>query len=72
MSREMQILDALRSGLENPYNLAKKIYTETPKNLLGAAAQNVFAHLIDLRERGIVECDQPFGFDTFFKLNTQK
>ena len=72
MSREMQILDALRSGSENPYNLAKKIYTETPKNLLGAAAQNVFAHLIDLRERGIVECDQPFGFETLFKVKTQK
>ena len=70
MSREVQILDALRSASENPYNLAKKIYTDTPSDLLGAAARNVFAHLIDLRERGLVECDQPFGFDSFFKLKT--
>ena len=70
MSREVQILDALRSASENPYNLAKKIYTDTPRDLLGAAARNVFAHLIDLRERGFVKCDQPFGFDSFFKLKT--
>ena len=70
MSREVQILDALRSGSENPYNLAKKIYTDTPRDLLGAAARNVFAHLIDLRERGLVECEHPFGFDSFFKLKT--
>ena len=70
MSREVQILDALRSASENPYNLAKKIYTDTPRDLLGAAARNVFAHLIDLRERGLVECEQPFGFDSFFKLKT--
>ena len=72
MNREMQILDALRLGSENPYNLAKKIYTETPKDLLEAAARNVFAHLIDLRERGIVECNLPLGFETFFKVKTQK
>lgn len=67
--REKQIIDALEFGPQNPFSLAQRIYSETTKNLLGAAARNVFAHLIDLRERGIVENEMPFGFEARFKLS---
>ena len=66
--REKQIIDALEFGPESSTGLAQRIYTETPTELLGAAARNVFAHLIDLRERAVVESDMPFGFHSQFRL----
>ena len=35
--------------------ITKIVYTEIDHRLIPAATRNVFAHLIDLRERGIVE-----------------
>ncbi|WP_092066781.1 MBL fold metallo-hydrolase [Poseidonocella pacifica] len=53
-SRERSILDALRKTPEStPHALAAEIYTETPRQLLPAAARNVLAHLIHLTERGL-------------------
>ena len=46
--REAEILAALRDGPVNAYALAGRIYTELPKNFIGAASLNVFAHLVDL------------------------
>lgn len=46
--REAAILDALATGPADAATLARQIYTETPPQLLGAAARNVLAHLVDL------------------------
>ena len=37
--------------------ITKMIYTEIDRRLIPAATRNVFAHLIDLKERGIIEFD---------------
>jgi glyoxylase-like metal-dependent hydrolase (beta-lactamase superfamily II) len=46
--REAAILEALERKSGTARDLAERIYTETPPALMGAAARNVFAHLIDL------------------------
>ena len=52
--REAQILALLAEAAFTPTELVERIYTETPPSLYGAARRNVFAHLIDLSERGLV------------------
>lgn len=52
--REAQILDRLAEGPSDAEGLARRIYAETPPELLPAATRNVLAHLVDLHGRGIV------------------
>jgi glyoxylase-like metal-dependent hydrolase (beta-lactamase superfamily II) len=54
ISREKQILLALKSQSATPEQIAKEIYHDLPEGLLHAAERNVFAHLIDLYQRGAV------------------
>lgn len=65
--REAQIRAALGAAPGTPADLARRIYTDTPAALLGAAARNVLAHLIDLHRRGLVACDGPPGEGTCFR-----
>ena len=53
--REAEILDALTAGPARAYDLASRIYTDTPTALMGAATRNVFAHLVDLVGKNRVE-----------------
>ncbi|MCT8329098.1 MBL fold metallo-hydrolase [Albidovulum sediminis] len=55
--REAQILAALAGGAADVPALAARIYTDTPAALLPAATRNVLAHLVDLMDRNLVECD---------------
>jgi len=64
--RETQILSALRDGPADSATLAARLYTETPPALLGAAARNVLAHLIDLHARDRVTTDGTPGPDSAF------
>lgn len=66
--REASILETLETGPKTPNILAAEIYQDTPQALLPAAARNVFAHLIDLSERGVVTPIGPLGPDVNFKL----
>ncbi|HBS49748.1 MAG TPA: MBL fold metallo-hydrolase [Rhodobacteraceae bacterium] len=52
--REAQILETLSRAPADARDLAARIYTDTPPALLPAAARNVFAHLVDLHQRGRV------------------
>lgn len=54
-AREKQILGALEMAPGTPYELATRIYTDVAPSLLPAAARNVLAHLIDLKERNLAE-----------------
>ena len=54
INREKQILKALKSQSATPEQITKEIYHDVPKGLLHAAERNVFAHLIDLYQRGAV------------------
>lgn len=56
--REREILNALDLAPADAAALASRIYTETPAPLLKAAERNVFAHLVDLTQRGEV---RPIG-----------
>ncbi len=53
MTRERAILDALQDGPATAFDLAERIYTDTPRALLPAAERNVLAHLIDLMGRSL-------------------
>lgn len=66
--RESQIREALGDGAATARQLAERIYTEIPRELIPAAARNVFSHLIDLGERKVAE---PIGIlspDARFRL----
>ncbi|MEM6499777.1 MAG: MBL fold metallo-hydrolase [Pseudomonadota bacterium] len=68
-SREAQITRALAEiGPATASDLAHAIYTDTPAALLPAAARNVLAHLIDLKQKSRVEHSEPFSENSFFTL----
>ena len=72
LQREAQILDLLRISPMSPKELANAIYTDTDQSLLGAAARNVFAHLIDLCSRGIVQTNGAPRFEkTYATFSTR-
>lgn len=56
-SRERQILLALRRGQATPLEIVPEVYGPLNPRLRGAAARNVFAHLLDLESRGVVFAD---------------
>lgn len=51
-NRENQILEVLSEGEATPTEIARRIYAELDPRLLPAAERNVFAHLLDLSDRG--------------------
>ena len=55
LDREKQILSTIKSIPMTAIEITRVVYTEIDHRLIPAATRNVFAHLIDLRERGIVE-----------------
>ncbi|MEW6299022.1 MAG: MBL fold metallo-hydrolase [Thermodesulfobacteriota bacterium] len=55
--RERQILDALGAGLTEIPAMVKRIYTDVPEFLHGAAGNSVLSHLIKLQKEGIVRQD---------------
>lgn len=67
LGREAEILEALADGPARAYDIACRIYTETPTALMGAATRNVFAHLVDLtgknavKPKGILESEAIFA-----------
>ncbi len=67
-ARARAILAALRTGPATPRELTPAIYTDTPPALLGAAALNVFAHLIEMTETNLAECEGPIRFDARFSV----
>lgn len=67
--REAQVLDQLgQHGPSTAMGLARRIYTETPPALLGAASRNVLAHLIDLTERNLTTTPSPLTADSQFHI----
>ena len=67
--RESQILARLDGKNATAREIADSIYEEIIPSLIPAATRNVFAHLLDLRERGLVKSlDRPRP-GTIFALN---
>jgi len=55
LEREAQIRTTIKTAPLSAVEITPLIYTDVDKSLIPAATRNVFAHLIDLNERGIVE-----------------
>ena len=53
--RDEQILEGLKAGVETIPDLVKRIYTDVPEYLHGAAGMSVDAHLRNLLKEGIVQ-----------------
>ena len=66
--REAQILITLKQGPATAQQLTNAIYQDTPASLRAAAARNVFAHLVDMHQRGIVTSDGPLAKDAVFRI----
>jgi glyoxylase-like metal-dependent hydrolase (beta-lactamase superfamily II) len=67
--REAAILDCLRQGIGRIRDMVPRIYGNTiPAGLYPAAARSVFAHVIDLAERGAVHAEGPVAIDASYRL----
>ena len=55
LERESQIKEAIKETALTAFEITEIIYTDIDNSLIPAATRNVFAHLIDLHERGLVE-----------------
>jgi glyoxylase-like metal-dependent hydrolase (beta-lactamase superfamily II) len=66
--REAGILDCLAAGVEQIDAIVERLYIGLQPGLRRAAGRSVQAHLIDLVERGIVECAGPPTVDTRYCL----
>lgn len=67
LKREAAILGALSFAAATPQVLAARIYTETPRKMLGMATRNVFAHLVDLTRRNLAAPDGPLSEKAVFR-----
>lgn len=55
LDRETSILTALSRTPQSLQMITKRAYTDVPQHVLPIAARNVFAHLIDLAERNLID-----------------
>jgi len=53
--RETQILDCLDRGISTISQMVAHMYKNLDSRLIGAAKQSIFAHIIDLSDRGIIK-----------------
>jgi len=67
-ARAQAIRQGLLAGPATATTLAREIYHDIPAALLGMAALNVFAHLIEMTEENMAEPQVPLRFDTPFRL----
>lgn len=65
-TREAQIRAALAEAPGTAETLARRIYADTPPELLPAAARNVFAHLVDLAGRDLARAEGPLSAEARF------
>ena len=66
--REGQIINLLKKGDTTIPNMVNSIYKELDKRLIPAAQRSVFAHIIDLSERGKISCVGNLAIDNIYAL----
>lgn len=66
--REAQIRAVLAAGPATVPQIVARVYPGLDGGLRTAAARNVLAHLVDLRDRGLVRCEGPLVADAVFAL----
>ena len=67
-SREAQILNVLAKQPQTPSDITALIYHDVTPGLIRAAERNVFAHLVDLHQRGKVTAKPRLGTTAVFAL----
>jgi len=66
--REAAILGCIRNGIGRIREMVPPIYGGTiPTHLYPAAARSVFAHVIDLADRGVIAADGPIAIDAVYR-----
>ena len=55
MERERQIKETIKNNTLTSLEITEIVYRDIDNSLMSAATRNVFAHLIDLSERGLVD-----------------
>jgi len=68
LAREEQICSALSGGVNQISEIVANLYADIDKRLHPAAAHSVLAHIIRLREIGLIEADAPDGLKTSYRL----
>lgn len=68
LAREAQVIDCLSKGARTAPEITDMIYTEIAPALLPAAQRNVFAHLVDLAQRGKVTAIPHLSISAKFTL----
>ena len=66
--REGQIVSLLKKSDTTIPNMVNKMYKELDKRLIPAAQRSVFAHIIDLSERGKISCEGNLAIDNVYSL----
>jgi glyoxylase-like metal-dependent hydrolase (beta-lactamase superfamily II) len=56
LEREQQVLECVRQGVDEVPAMVARLYAAVPEELHKAAARSVLAHLVKLREDGLVAC----------------
>lgn len=67
LMRDAQIIDQIKKGRTGIKEIVSAMYTDVDKRLHGAAALNVFAHLIRLERIGTIECDGEPGMKSEYR-----
>lgn len=67
-TRTVQILDLLKINAATVHSLTRDIYTDVPAALVLAAQRNVFAHLIDLSQKGQVAAEPHLSSTAIFRI----
>lgn len=70
-SREEQVLASLALGPATPSEITRMIYTDVPMALFGAAERNVFAHLVDLNQRGTIKAKPSLSIGAKYQLSQE-
>ena len=68
LEREEQIISTIKGNSISALEITKIVYTEIDKSLMPAATRNVFAHLIDLKNKKQVQFQGPISEKTKVSL----
>ncbi|MFT5650049.1 MAG: glyoxylase-like metal-dependent hydrolase (beta-lactamase superfamily II) [Yoonia sp.] len=66
--REAQILNALTPAGRTTDQITGLVYADVNPALMGAAKRNVFAHLVDLSQRGLITAHPSLQTDAIFSM----
>ena len=68
LEREEQIISTIKKASISALEITKIVYTEIDQSLMPAATRNVFAHLIDLKNKNRVQFHGPISEKTQVSL----